>query len=224
MLDSPTPHPNDRPGRHRRGSRRRNSERTRAAILDAAEARVLEHGFGATTVEAIIEGAGVTKGAFFHHFESKRALGRALVERYAERDEAFLQAAVERAERSYADPLQRVLYFVALFEEEMESLVEPFPGSLFASYSYQAELFDADTMEVVRGGMIRWRRRFEGMLEAAARRHPPRGRPDLEALADMLTVVLEGAFILSRGLDEPQAVARQLSHFRRYLELRFDPA
>jgi TetR/AcrR family transcriptional repressor of nem operon len=43
----------------------------------------------------------------------------------------------------------------------------------------------------------------------------------LDSLADMMTVVFEGAFILSRTLKEPQAFAEQLRHYRQYLELLF---
>ena len=49
---------------------------TRERILDAAQQLVMERGFSATTVDAILEAAGSSKGAFFHHFASKADLGR----------------------------------------------------------------------------------------------------------------------------------------------------
>ena len=68
------------------GTRVRNPEKTKASILDAAEALILDHGFGATSVDAVVARAGITKGAFFHHFPSKAELGRALIERFAQAD------------------------------------------------------------------------------------------------------------------------------------------
>jgi TetR/AcrR family transcriptional repressor of nem operon len=44
---------------------------------------------------------------------------------------------------------------------------------------------------------------------------------DAASLADVFTVVLEGAFISSKALDEPQVIGEQLRHFRNYLELLF---
>src|SRR5690606_1200290 len=71
---------------------------TRTTIMNVAEALVYEQGFSATSIDAVIQKAGVTKGAFFHHFKSKAALGLALVERFAERDEKILNRFLARVE------------------------------------------------------------------------------------------------------------------------------
>lgn len=47
---------------------------TRQAILDSALALFETNGFHATSVHAVADAAGVTKGAFYHHFESKEEL------------------------------------------------------------------------------------------------------------------------------------------------------
>ena len=52
----------------------RRSERTRAAIRDAANALFLEHGVEATTVDAICAAAGVSKGTFYLYFHRKEDL------------------------------------------------------------------------------------------------------------------------------------------------------
>src|SRR5687767_15426039 len=89
--------------------RTRDPEKTRENILDAAQALILDHGFGATTVDAVVTRAGITKGAFFHHFASKAELARSLVERYAEMDRQHLAHHLERARKLASDPLQQVL-------------------------------------------------------------------------------------------------------------------
>src|SRR6266852_2877749 len=50
------------------------SERTRAAIRDAANRLFLEHGVDGTTVDAICAAAGVSKGAFYLYFHRKEDL------------------------------------------------------------------------------------------------------------------------------------------------------
>jgi AcrR family transcriptional regulator len=50
------------------------AEETRSHILDAAGELFAEHGYDATSVADICAQAGVTKGAFYHHFESKQAV------------------------------------------------------------------------------------------------------------------------------------------------------
>jgi len=58
----------------------RNPERTRERLLQAAFQEVYRSGFRGTDLETILATAGVTKGALYHHFDSKEALGYALVD------------------------------------------------------------------------------------------------------------------------------------------------
>lgn len=196
---------------------------TRTKIMDAAKSLILNNGFGGTTVDAVKEKAGVSKGAFFHHFSSKADLGHALVKRYAEADAEHLEETLEKAEGLSDDPLQQLLNFVKLFEQEMETLEEPYPGCLYASYLMQADLFDDSIKELIRESMLTWRHRVEDKLEEIVEEHPLSQDVDLESLADMLLVIFEGAFILSQSLKEAKMVARQLSHYHSYLQLLFDP-
>lgn len=56
------------------------SEETRANILSASQQLFAQHGYDATGVAEICEAAGVSKGAFYHHFHSKQAVFMALLE------------------------------------------------------------------------------------------------------------------------------------------------
>jgi TetR/AcrR family transcriptional regulator, transcriptional repressor for nem operon len=201
--------------------RKKNPHATKASIMDAAENLVLESGFGATSVDAVVRRAGVTKGAFFHHFPSKEVLGHALVDRYAERDADHLEETLRRATRLSDDPLRQVLLLVGLLEEELSDLAAPLPGCLFASYCYQSELFSEETHGLVQQALRNWRTRVGALLGDALERYPTAGDVAADDLADMLLVIFEGAFILSRTLDDAALVARQLRHYRRYLELLF---
>ena len=91
----------------------RNREDTHERILDAAEPLVTANGFAGTSIDDILKSAGLTKGAFFHHFKSKADLARELIERHARRDIALfeeLRARGRKAEPGSAgadDPLPR---------------------------------------------------------------------------------------------------------------------
>jgi TetR/AcrR family transcriptional repressor of nem operon len=192
--------------------------------MDAAEASILGRGFAATSVDEVIERAGITKGAFFYHFKTKADLAHALVERFAERDAAQLEDKLARAERLARDPLQQALIFVGLFQEELERLVDPGVGCLFASYCYEAQLFDEDVLAIIRRAMERWRERFGAKLAEIIERHPPRLPVSAVSLADFINTVFEGGFLMSRMFNDPKLVAEQLEHYRLYLELLFQPA
>jgi AcrR family transcriptional regulator len=58
----------------------RKPEETRQALLDAAFKEMHRNGFQAASLSNIIEQAGVTKGALYHHFSSKKELGYAVVD------------------------------------------------------------------------------------------------------------------------------------------------
>jgi len=204
--------------------RRRDPARTRESLLDAAQALILAHGFAATTVDALVERAGTTKGAFFHHFESKAELARALVERYAHLDRAHLEQGLARAETLSSDPLQQLLLLIAFYEEEFAAMQEPFPGCLFASYIYEAKLFDEATLGVLRESALFWRRVLRSKLEEVAAVHPPRRAVDMESLADLFYSLSEGAFVMTKTLGDQSMLPRQARHLRTYLELLFAPA
>jgi TetR/AcrR family transcriptional repressor of nem operon len=64
----------------RNGPAPRDPERTRERLLQAAFREVYRSGFQSAGLNAILAAAGVTRGALYHHFGSKEALGYAIVE------------------------------------------------------------------------------------------------------------------------------------------------
>lgn len=194
---------------------------TRTRILEAAQRLVLERGFAAVTVDAVIDAAGVSKGAFFHHFPSKAALGRAVVERYAAADADALESAMAAAEARSADPAVQLVEFVRFFEEAAESILEVQPSCVFISFIYERELAGAGTDDVIAAAILTWRQRVSGKLEEAVVGRPGMADVDLSALADHVFATFEGAFLLVRGLGDQSAMRRQLAQLRHYLELLF---
>ena len=197
---------------------------TRNKILDTAEAMILDQGYSATSIDKLVAQAGVTKGSFFHHFDNKAALAYTLVERFARADLNLFAENKARAEKLSRDPLQQLLILIGLYKEMMEGLSEPYPGCLFASYIYEANLFDEHTLGVIVDTYLYWRANLGEMLQKAAAVYPPRVEVDLQHLADMFTGITEGAFIMSKTLKEPQLVAHQLGLYRDFVELVFQPA
>jgi len=110
--------------------------------------------------------------------------------------------------------------YIGLFE----GLSEPSAGCLLASYCYEQELFDDQVKAVCTTQFRTWRARLGDKIRAAMALYPPRLPVDAESLADGFTAAIEGAFVLSRGTAEPDIVARQLSHYRNYLERLLAPS
>src|SRR5579863_1668901 len=83
----------------------------RGKLLDAAVAIIREKGYAATSVDELCARAGVTKGAFFHHFPSKDSLAVTAVNQWSQMTAAFFAAAPYH---KFDDPLDRVLGYLDL--------------------------------------------------------------------------------------------------------------
>lgn len=195
----------------------------REKILELAEEAVLAKGFAATSIDELVAGAGITKSGFFYHFRDKNALAKAMILRYLERDKSILDDLFRRADELNEDPLHGFLVGLKMFAELMADLPDNYPGCLAASFCYQDQLFDAEIRDLNAKGMLEWRQRFRTRFEAIAERYPPREPVDMEALADMATVLVEGGLILGRALQDSSILPRQILVFRDYVRLVFAP-
>jgi TetR/AcrR family transcriptional repressor of nem operon len=198
---------------------RANSSRER--ILSTAEAMILEHGFAGTTIEDIVGRAAITKGGFFYHFEGKRELARALVERYIEMDSAAFAQLSERADALSEDPLQRLLIFLNLFSEMVAGMTQLHPGCVIAAFTYETQQIDERIRKRMEEGMLEWRAMIAQRLRLIEARYPPRVEVDMDALADMFSSCLEGGIILARVYRSNRALIDQVQAYRTHLRLVF---
>ncbi|MEZ5810960.1 MAG: helix-turn-helix domain-containing protein [Rhizobiaceae bacterium] len=81
----------------RRTGKQSRSERTQEALLDAAEALILEKGTEATSIADIASRAGYSIGSVYHHFKDKKALYFALFRRMTDAYEALNRQASDPA-------------------------------------------------------------------------------------------------------------------------------
>jgi AcrR family transcriptional regulator len=203
---------------------RTKGERTRDRILDFAYDGILHKGFAATSIEELVEAAGITKSGFFYHFRDKNDLARQLLERFLAEDNAILDELSGRARALSDDPLQSFLIFLNLYAELMDDLPEHHPGCLVASVTYQDQLFDREVRRINADAVLAWRHRFRRWLDEIAAIYPPRAAIDLDMLADHFTVIVEGALIFARALDDGALMGRQMRLFRETVKLTFSPA
>jgi TetR/AcrR family transcriptional repressor of nem operon len=194
---------------------------TRARLLKLAEEMVLAKGFSATSIDELIAGVGITKSGFFYHFKDKGELAKALLQRHLAQDKVLLDAIFERADELNEDPLHGFLVGLKFFVEMLSDLPKSHPGCLAASICYQDQLFSREIRALNASGMIAWRDRFRERLELIAARHPPREPVDLDALADMVTTLVEGGLLLGRALTDNRILPGQILLYRDYVRRVF---
>jgi len=198
-------------------------ERTRQRLLDLAYDSLIRKGFAATSIEELVEAAGITKSGFFYHFKDKRDPARALTERHADEDAEFLARMIERARELSDDPLHSFLIFLKFYAEAMEQLVDLHPGCFVATVSFQDQVFDKEVRRLNTATVLSWRKTFIDWLEEIAAVHPPRGQLQAADFADAILAFTYGGMTLAKALQDNGAIARQALLFRETVRLHFQP-
>jgi AcrR family transcriptional regulator len=142
------------PGMSGTSRRQQYSASTKRALVDVAEELFTENGYAATSLDAIVAGARVTKGALYHHFSGKQALFEAVFER-VETDAA---RAIHQALKGHRDPWQKaqagLRAFLAVVQEPRyrRIVIQEGPSVLgYERYREQEERSTfANVLEIVR--------------------------------------------------------------------------
>jgi TetR/AcrR family transcriptional repressor of nem operon len=189
----------------------------RVALLDAAIGLVRRHGWAATSVDQVCRAAGVTKGAFFHHFDSKEALGVAAAHRWTEvSTPLFAQADYHR----HADPLDRVLGYLDFRAAIAQGPLEAY--TCFAGTTVQEAFAASEPIRAACGAcIVDHAATLEADFDAALRRYRPRERVTASSLALYTQTVLQGGFVLAKARGDAGPLLDGIAHLRRYLQLLF---
>jgi AcrR family transcriptional regulator len=95
----------------------------RDAILDATERLILSTGYERLTVQDILEDLHISKGAFYHYFDSKPAVIEALTERLVGDSERALTPIVEDREMGALEKLQRFTSEIVRWKSVRQNLL-----------------------------------------------------------------------------------------------------
>src|SRR5262245_5888102 len=190
---------------------------TKHKLLDAAQELMLAKGYTATSVDEICEAAGLTKGSFFHYFESKEHLGRVLAQRFYASMRQLFQSAPFHQKR---DPLDRVFGRVD-FLIDLSRRPQGGKGCLLGTFVQELSATHPTIRSVCATCFDDAARSFKQDLDEAKAKYAPRARWSTQSLAEHLTAVAQGAIILAKARQDPKVVEESLTHFREYLKCVF---
>jgi len=192
----------------------------REKLLDAALGVIREKGYAPTSVEELCARAGVTKGAFFHHFASKEALGVAAAKHWSERTGALFAAAPYHA---HADPLDRVLGYVDFRKDLLAGGLAEFT-CLVGTMIQETYGTHEDIRAACAASIVGHATTLVPDITEAMQRRGLRASWTAESLALHTQAVLQGAFIVAKAKGGAPAAAASVDHLRRYIELLFQSA
>jgi len=187
-------------------------------LLDAALRVIRAKGYSATRVEDICEEGGLTKGSFFHHFESKEALALAAADYWIEGTGALFAAAPYHRP---ADPVERLLAYVdfrkALLKGELPDFTCLVGTMVQEVYETNPALRDACNRSISGHAAT-----LVPDIEEAMRQRGLQADWTAESLALYMQATIQGAFILAKAQHSAAIAGQCIDHLRRYLELVFN--
>ncbi len=183
----------------------------RDKLLDASLELMLERGYNATTVDEICSRAGVSKGSFYHFFDSKEDLGLAALNAYYGHGFGKLLSGPFNQEE---DPCKKLFAFLRQAEERAQDFWGR--GCLMGTFAVDL----AATHPAIRHQVAD---RFEQLANEVAPLFEPLadpggGHPTCLELAESYLEALQGSIVLAQAFDEPSRIRRGLERFRRRLE------
>jgi TetR/AcrR family transcriptional repressor of nem operon len=189
----------------------------KAKLLDAALSVIRTKGYSASTVDDICQAAGVTKGAFFHHFASKEELAVAAAAHFAAMADGLFSTAPYR---ELPDPVDRLLGYVdfrrALLQGELPEYTCLLGTMVQEAYETHPAIREACDRHLAEHAAT-----VAEDISAAIRQHGVDAEWSAESLAFYTQAVLQGAFILAKAQHGPEVAAASVDHLRRYLEMLF---
>ncbi len=189
----------------------------KAKLLEAALQVIREQGYSATTVDELCRAAGVTKGAFFHHFPSKEALAVAAADHWSAVTGGFFANAPYH---ELDDPLDRVLGYVEFRKQILQGKIPEFTclvGTMVQeTYASNPDIRDACARSIIDHAAV-----VERDIELARQQYGIEGGWTAASLALHTQAVLQGAFILAKATGGPAIAAESIDHLIHYLMLLF---
>lgn len=189
----------------------------RARLLEAARDVIRTRGFAATTVDDLCKAAGVTKGAFFHHFESKEALGVAAAAFWAETTSAFFATAPYH---HHDDPLDRVLGYIDFRKTIIDGDLAAFT-CLVGTMAQEVYVSHPAIRDACAASIFSHAATIEPDIAAAMAAHGLAPDWTAASLAIHTQAVLQGAFILAKATGDAKVARDSVDHLARYVRLLF---
>ncbi len=178
----------------------RNAERTRGLLLQAAFQEMYRSGFRSADLDAILAAAGVTKGALYYHFDSKEALGYAVLDEVMASD---LHRKWVQPLQNVKDPIEALVRIVQSESLKREDVQRGCPLlNLSQEMSGLDEGFRRRTARLFRD----WHDAVAGALREGQKRGLVRNDIDANETATFLIATYEGYVVLTKNSQDARTM------------------
>jgi|SRR5579871_6003081 len=186
---------------------------TRDRLIQSALYLFWERGFAGTSMADLLAHAGVNSGSFYHFFESKESLLRAVLETYLG---ALRPMVVDPAFATTDDPIARIFAILAGYRERI-LMTECRYGCPLGRLALEIDPENRPAHRLIAENFHGWIGAVRECLDQAADRLP--FGTDREALATYVLAVMEGGVMLSRSYGEVELFDRSVAQLREHFRL-----
>ncbi len=198
------------------------AEATRNRILEAADRLFYRHGYHATGLDAIIREAGITKGNFYYYFKSKEELALAVLEWHFELTSRETRRLLAERNTGPLDSLFAMLEGIAgrQFEQAGQGAI---CGCLFGNFTLEMSADSDAVRDKVADIFERYRKTIASMLRRASNAGEIAPTVDPDSQAHVILSLIEGAILLDKANQKPEALPRAIEFLRATLAAAPDP-
>ena len=187
---------------------------TRDKLLAAAFAEIHRHGYQAASLAGILADAGLTKGALYHHFPDKRALGLAVIDEVIRpRLVAMMCAPLSGAEQPLRAMIELLRHKAKNARDEEIAL-----GCPVNNLMQEMSPIDEDFRRSLNRLLQDWVKTVADALRRGQKEGEVRPDIDVRETAFFIVAALEGCVGLSKNTQSPGAYRGCLAQVARYLE------
>ncbi len=186
---------------------------TRDRLIASARYLFWERGFAGTSMADLLAHAAVNSGSFYHFFESKEALLRAVLEGYLH---ALRPMVVDPAFATTDDPMERIFAILAGYRDRIV-MTESRYGCPLGRLALEIDPENRPAHQLIAGNFQGWIDVIGECLVQMGNRLPE--NTDVAALATYVLAVMEGGVMISRSYGSVDPFDRTVSQLREHFRL-----
>ena len=194
-------------------TRERAKRTSKEKLVRAARNLMLAQGYPITSVDDIIEAAGVSKGSFYHYFDSKEELALTAMHEFLADGAALM---MDGPFRDIADPRKRAIDFLKHIESVAMRLWDH--GCLLVMFSVELAGTSPKVREETSAVLLDLIDRVGAILRPLTKEGGGNMPMTASAMANMYMAIIDGSLVYARATGDSRCIARNLKTFRQQIE------
>ncbi len=195
-------------------ARGRGKRTSKEKLVRAARNLMLAQGYPITSVDDIIEAAGVSKGSFYHYFDSKEELALTAMHEFLADGAALM---MDGPFRDIPDPRKRAIAFLKHIERVTTRLWDH--GCLLVMFSVELAGTSPRVREETSAVLLDLINKVGAILRPLTKEGGGSMPTTASAMANMYMAIIDGSLVYARATGDSSCIARNLKTFRQQIEV-----